>query len=68
VAQIVLPGAAIHEASVRDPRGVPADEERGCDMRRPRGPIVAMAPQVAATPAIAEILAALSGEPPPGGP
>jgi hypothetical protein len=67
VAQIVLPGAAIHEASVRD-RGVPADEERGCDMRRHRGPIVAMAPQVAATPAIAEILAALSGESPPGGP
>jgi hypothetical protein len=67
VAQIVLPGAAIREASVHDPHGVPAEEERGRDMRRHRGPVVAMAPQVAATPALAEILAALNGEPTPGG-
>jgi predicted methyltransferase len=68
VAQIALSAPATREASVSDPSGVPADEERRRDMRRHRGPVVAMAPQVAATQAIEEILAALNGEPTPGGP
>jgi hypothetical protein len=66
LAQIVVPGGAILEASGRDSRQTAVDG--GPDMRRGVGPIVAMAPQVAAPRAMAEILAALNGEPTPGGP